>query len=133
MFRKVAIAFAATAMLAACGGTKTVYVVNTDAPDTTVKKSPETTEAPTPTLPPWTPEDEFIFDIENSYGLVYLPDSDLFETGYLVCSTLRGGASASDIVLVLATLDQPELAVAITTSAVLNLCPDQLWKFEGLS
>ena len=138
MFRKIAIAATATISLAACGGTKTVYVVNTDAPDTTTKVV-KTTDAPiatpAPTLPPatWTAEDEFLFDIKNTVGFVGVSDYDLLDTGYMVCTTLQGGATATDVVIAISSVGyEQEFLTALTSSAVLNLCPDQLWKFEAL-
>lgn len=124
-----------TLALTACGGTKTVYVDKTDAPDTTTKVV-KTTDAPiatpAPTLPPvtWTAEDEFLFDIKNSVGYVGVSDYDLLDTGYMVCSTLRGGATAMDVVVAISSVGyEQEFLTALTASAVLNLCPDQQWKF----
>ena len=117
--------------LTACGHTteKIVYVPETDAP-TEATDAPETTK-PIVTQPvaTWTDEDEFIWDIESSYGTIYIPESDVIEVGYLVCQTLRGGATASDIYIALGNLDDATFATAVTASAVINFCPDQQWKF----
>jgi len=138
MFRKIAIAATATVALAACGGTKTVYVENTDAIDEGYKVA-TTTDAPiatpAPTLPPatWTAEDEYLFDIKNSVGFVGVSDYDLLDTGYMVCTTLQSGATATDVVIAISSVGyEQEFLAALTSSAVLNLCPDQLWKFEAL-
>jgi hypothetical protein len=130
MFRKVAIVAIATVSLAACGGTKTVYVVSTDAPDTTTNVV-KTTDAPIATSPTdyWSDEDEFIADIEYSYGPILIPDSDVIDAGYLVCQTLQGGATSRDVFAALLTLDDPTFATAIVASAVINFCPEQQWKF----
>jgi len=135
--RKIAFAVALLG-LTACGGTRTVYVESTDAPDTTVKVV-KTTDAPiatpAPTLPPvtWTAEDEFLFDIKNSVGFVGVSDYDLLDTGYMVCSILRGGATGQDLIIAIAGVGyEQEFLVAMSASAVLNLCPDQQWKIEAL-
>jgi len=136
--KKIIISACALIALTACGGTKTIYVNTTEAPDTTVKVV-KTTDAPAttpaPTLPPvtWTAEDEFLFDIKNSIGYVAVSDYDLLDTGYMVCSTLRGGATAMDVVLAITGVGyEQEFLAALTASAVLNLCPDQQWKFDAL-
>jgi hypothetical protein len=127
-----------TLALTACGGTRTVYVESTDAPDTTTKVV-KTTDAPiatpAPTVPPvtWTAEDEFLFDIKNSVGFVGVSDYDLLDTGYMVCSILRGGATGQDLIIAIAGVGyEQEFLVALSASAVLNLCPDQAWKIEAL-
>lgn len=121
--------------LASCGGTKTVYVVNTDAPDTTVKIS-TTTDAPIAIAPApapvYTVEDEFIFDIENSYGQIYMDEQELITVGRTTCSTLRGGATADDIYMAInsVTGDQ-EFVIVVVASAITNFCPEQSYKFAG--
>jgi Protein of unknown function (DUF732) len=121
--------------LAACGGTETVYVDRTDAPDTTVKVV-RTTDAPiaTPAPPAWSEEDEFLWDIQNEFGYTGVNDSDLIETGYLVCDSLRAGAQAWDVATALeqsaSDYRTRDMLIAVTASAVLNFCPDQYYKFE---
>jgi len=134
----IAACAAAIALVASCGGTRTVYVENTDAVDegyevTTTTDAPIAT--PAPTLPPvaWTGEDEYLFDIKNSVGFVAVSDYDLLDTGYMVCDTLRGGATAVDVILAITGVGyEQEFLTALTASAVLNLCPDQQWKFDSL-
>jgi hypothetical protein len=135
--KKIIIVATALIALTACGS-KTVYVTNTEAPDTTTKVV-KTTDAPiatpAPTLPPvtWTAEDEFLFDIKNSIGYVAVSDYDLLDTGYMVCSTLRGGATGQDLIIAITGVGyEQEFLVAVSASAVLNLCPDQAWKIESL-
>jgi Protein of unknown function (DUF732) len=118
-------------LLTACGGTETVYVTATEAPDTTTKVV-KTTDAPI--APAWTAEDEFLYDIHSEVGNIGVSDRDLLDTGYLVCDSLRAGAQAWDVAT---ALDQSatdyytqKMLIALTASAVLNFCPDQLWKFE---
>jgi hypothetical protein len=121
--------------LAACGGTETVYVDRTDAPDTTTRVV-RTTDAPiaTPAPPVWSAEDEFLFDIQNEVGYTGVSDSDLIETGYVVCDSLRAGAQAWDVATALeqssTDYSSQRMLIALTASAVLNLCPDQYYKFE---
>lgn len=127
-----------TLALASCGGTRTVYVNTTEAPDTTVKVV-KTTDAPiatpAPTLPPvtWTAEDEFLYDIKSTVGYTGVSDYDLLDTGYLVCQTLRAGASAQDLLIAITSVGySQDFLISLSASAVLNLCPDQSWKIEAL-
>lgn len=121
--------------LAACGGTETVYVDRTDAPDTTVKVV-RTTDAPiaTPAPPVWSDEDIFLWNIEQEFGYTGLPDYELIETGYVVCEALRGGAQAWDVATALeqssSDYRSQQMLIAITASAVVNFCPEQMYKFE---
>lgn len=127
-----------TLAITACGGTRTVYVNTTEAPDTTVKVV-KTTDAPiatpAPTLPPvtWTAEDEFLYDIKSTVGYTGVSDYDLLDTGYLVCQTLRAGASAQDLLVAITGVGyQQDFLISLSASAVLNLCPDQQWKIDAL-
>jgi hypothetical protein len=91
-----------TLALTACGGTRTVYVDKTDAPDTTVKVV-KTTDAPiatpAPTQAPWTEEDEFIYDIESNYsGTIYVGRYEMIETGRIVCESLLDGMTGQEVV-----------------------------------
>lgn len=124
--------------LTACGGTKTVYVVNTDAPDTTVKQV-ATTDAPvrTPvrTTPPvyYTAEDEFLFDIESSYGPILISEATVIEVGYATCEFLRGGGTKQDLLWamessIVSSGGDANFVVAVVASAVVNFCPEQAWK-----
>jgi len=121
--------------LAACGGTETVYVERTDAPDTTTKVV-RTTDAPIATPAPqvWSDEDEFLFDIQTEFGYTGVSDSDLIDTGYAVCDSLRAGAQAWDVATALEQsapdYNSRQMLIALTASAVLNFCPDQYYKFE---
>jgi hypothetical protein len=129
----------ATALLglvAACGGTKTVYVDSTDGYK--VSTTPKATDAPiatpAPTLPPpaWSAEDEFLYDISQSYdGIIYVSDSEMIETGYTVCAALEGGASGGEVVAaIVGAGGDTEFLTSVVASAVLNFCPGQQWKFQ---
>ena len=115
-------------VLVGCGGTteRIVYMPSTDAPATT----PKTTDAPIAVAPSISAEDQFIRDIENSYGRVY-DKQDVIETGRLTCSTLRGGATAYDIVSAITNTGGDDYITVIVASAITNFCPDQAWKFTN--
>ena len=124
--------------LTACGGTRTVYVNTTDAPDTTVKvvkttKAPVATPAPT-TQAPWTEEDEFLYDIESQYyGTIYVSDYEMISTGRLVCDSLLGGMSGQEVIwAVVQAGGDTEFVTTVVSSAVVNFCPSQIYKFENL-
>jgi len=130
-------AFAALA-LTACGGTRTVYVNTTEAPDTTVKVV-KTTDAPIVTPPPttqapWTEEDEFLYDIESQYyGTIYVSDYEMISTGRLVCDSLLGGMSGQEVIwAVVQAGGDTEFVTTVVSSAVVNFCPSQIYKFENL-
>ena len=137
MTRKLLLVLGLPLALAACGS-KTYYVTNTEAPDTTVKVV-KTTDAPiaTPAPSTWTEEDEFIFDIYESYGTdTGVTEQDMIDAGYLTCSTLRGGASAYEIIDSLNSSadgdpDIEEFLSAVIASAVINFCPEQQYKFNS--
>lgn len=137
MTRKLLLVLGLPLALVACGS-KTYYVTSTDAPTTTVKVT-KTTDAPIATAAPstWTEEDEFIFDINESYGNnTGVSDDEMIESGYLVCTTLRGGASGYEIVEALSSStngdrDVEEFLSAIIASAVINFCPEQQYKFNS--
>ena len=124
--------------LTACGGTRTVYVDKTDAPDTTVKvvkttDAPIATPAPT-TQAPWTEEDEFLYDIESQYyGTIYVSDYEMISTGRLVCDSLLGGMSGQEVIwAVVQAGGDTEFVTTVVSSAVVNFCPSQIYKFENL-
>jgi hypothetical protein len=130
----------ATLALAACGS-KTYYVTSTEvpnSPETTVKVT-KTTDAPivtpAPTVPSYTSEDEFIYDIYNeNTGPIYLEDQDLIDTGYAVCDGLRSGMTGYDALDAIVSSSEgntavEELLINVTASAVVNFCPEQAYKF----
>lgn len=138
--RKITFAVALLGLVA-CGGTKTVYVVNTDAPETTEKvvtttKAPAVIATPAPTQPmaTWTEEDEFLFDVEqNYYGTIYVSDYEMIETGRIVCSSLLAGASGEEVALAIVGAGGDTAFIStVVASAVANFCPSQAWKFQNL-
>lgn len=135
---KTLAAAAALGLLAACGGTKTVYVSDTEAPDTTTEVV-KTTDAPIATAPPstqapWTDEDEFIYDIEsNYYGTIYVSRYEMISTGKVVCDSLLGGMSGEEVIwAVVQAGGDTEFVTTVVSSAVVNFCPSQMYKFENL-
>ena len=134
--RKIAFTIALLG-LSACGG-RTVYVNTTDAPETTVKvvkttDAPIATPAPT-TQAPWTEEDEFLYDIESQYyGTIYVSDYEMISTGRLVCDSLLGGMSGQEVIwAVVQAGGDTEFVTTVVSSAVVNFCPSQIYKFENL-
>ena len=124
--------------ITACGGTRTVYVDTTEAPETTVKvvkttDAPIATPAPT-TQAPWTEEDEFLYDIESQYyGTIYVSDYEMISTGRLVCDSLLGGMSGQEVIwAVVQAGGDTEFVTTVVSSAVVNFCPSQIYKFENL-
>jgi hypothetical protein len=127
-----------TLVLVGCGS-KTVYVTSTEAPDTTVKVT-KTTDAPIATSGPepvYTDEDEFIYDINTSYGnTIYLEDQDMIDAGRATCDALRSGSSAYETISAIASSadgdpDIEELLTSVVASAIINFCPDQQYKFDN--
>jgi hypothetical protein len=125
--------------LASCGGTKTVYVTDTEVPNSPEKTVVKTTDAPIATTPPavWSDEDEFIADIYNSTsGTIYLEDQDMIDAGYSTCDGLRSGMSGYDVLeVILSSSDGvasvEELLTNVVASAVINFCPEQQYKFSN--
>lgn len=116
-------------LLPACNG-DTVYVTVTDAPkrSTTTSSSSSTTSAPSI-------NDEYFYDIEQSYGPVYVDKPTLVEIGRTTCSYLREGADAYDLMDVVnqsaAEVGNRELMIVVVASAITNFCPDQSYKFDN--
>jgi len=137
LFRTTTIIGVIAITLASCGGTKTVYVTDSS-PETT----PETTDAPIATPAPteapvvYTDEDEFIYDIETSYGkYISVSDQQMIDTGYATCDGLRSGLSGYDVLSTLVSsadgnADIEEFLTSVVASAVINFCPDQEYKFS---
>lgn len=121
--------------LAACGGTETVYVDRTNAPDTTTRVV-KTTDAPvaTPAPPVWSDEDMFLWNIETEFGYTGVSDYTLIQTGHIICESLRNGAQAWDVATALEqsadTYYTQQMLIAVTAAAVVNFCPEQMYKFE---
>ena len=126
-------------ILAACGGTKTIYVTDTEVPNSpeTTEKVVKTTDAPIATSGPepvYTEEDEFIYDIESNYlGTIYVSRSEMIETGRLVCESLLDGMSGQEVVWAIENAGGDiDFVQTVALSAVANFCPSQVYKFNGL-
>jgi len=137
--KKIIIGACALIALTACGGTKTVYVTDTEVPNSPEKTVVKTTDAPvaTPaptTQAPWTEEDEFIYDIESNYPrTIYVTRSQMIETGRIVCDYLLNGMSGQEVVWAIENAGGDlEFVQLVALSAVANFCPSQIYKFDGL-
>jgi hypothetical protein len=128
-----------TLALVGCG-TKTVYVTDTEVPNSpeTTEKVVKTTDAPIATSAPepaYTTEDEFIYDINNGYDeTIYLEDQDMIDAGYTTCDALRNGMSGYEVLEVIISSGGgvssiEELLTTVVASAVINFCPEQQYKF----
>ena len=141
--KKIAIAALAALTLAACGGTKTVYVVDSLPEDLqTTQPSTITDPKPRPTTTLYTPpannyssdEDLFIAGVYSMYPRpIYLSDYELLNMAYTICSTLDTGVSLDTVVAVIAanmpaTTDMQEFVAAILASAIYNICPRHAWQ-----
>jgi len=127
-----------TLALTACGGTRTVYVTDTEVPNSPEKTVVKTTDAPiatpAPTQAPWTEEDEFIYDIESNYsGTIYVGRYQMIETGRIVCDYLLDGMTGQEVVWAIENAGGDlEFVQLVALSAVANFCPSQAYKFDGL-
>lgn len=126
-------------ILAACGGTKTIYVTDTEVPNSpeTTEKVAKTTDAPIATPAPepvYTEEDEFIYDIESNYsGTIYVGRDQMIETGRIVCQSLLDGLSGQEVIWAIENAGGDlEFVQTVALSAVANFCPSQVYKFNGL-
>jgi len=126
-------------ILAACGGTKTIYVTDTEVPNSpeTTEKVVKTTDAPIATPAPepvYTEEDEFIYDIESNYsGTIYVSNQEMIDTGRVVCQSLLDGMSGQEVVWAIENAGGDlEFVQLVALSAVANFCPSQAYKFDGL-
>lgn len=129
--------------LTACGGTRTVYVTDTEVPNspeiTVVKTTDAPIATPAPTQPPvaWSDEEEFISDIYNGYDeTIYLEDQDMIDAGYTTCDALRNGMSGYEVLEVIISSGGgipsiEELLGTVVASAVVNFCPEQAYKFDN--
>lgn len=129
-------------ILAACGGTKTIYVTDTAVPNSpeTTEKVVKTTDAPIATSAPepvYTDEDEFIYDIETSYDkYISVSDEQMIDTGYATCDALWSGSTGYDVLNSIISsangdADIEDFLTSVVASAVINFCPDQQYKFDN--
>ena len=135
--------------LAACGETKTVYVVDTLPPEMTTAAPKTTTTKPRPTttvaryIPPTNyytyDEQAYIDGLYSLYsGIIYLTDDELLDMAYAICSTLDTGITLQALIVVLsrelsfASADTVEFVSALMASAIYNLCPEHTWQLATL-
>lgn len=130
-----------TLALVGCGS-KTVYVTSTEVPNSpeTTEKVVKTTDAPIATAAPepvYTTEDEFIYDIETSYGkYISVSDEQMIDTGYATCNALQSGSTGYDVLNSIISsangdADIEEFLTSVVASAVINFCPEQEYKFNN--
>jgi hypothetical protein len=130
-----------TLALVGCGS-KTVYVTSTEVPNSpeTTEKVVKTTDAPIATPAPepaYTTEDEFIYDIETSYGkYISVSDEQMIDTGYATCNALQSGSTGYDVLNSIISsangdADIEEFLTSVVASAVINFCPEQEYKFNN--
>jgi len=132
---KSIIAIATITLLSSCGK-ETVYITQ---PAPTEPKSSNTVAQTYPdTYSSSSSADQgFLDGIKAIHdGPVYVPDSDLLETGYIVCDGLRSGLTGDDAINTMiesseGDQDTYEFLATITAAAVTFLCPDQSYKFNG--
>jgi predicted small lipoprotein YifL len=136
--KKIIIATSILLTLTACGS-KTVYVTDTEVPNSPEKTTTvvKTTDAPIATPAPepvYTEEDEFIYDIESNYsGTIYVGRDQMIETGRVVCQSLLDGMSGQEVVWAIENAGGDlEFVQLVALSAVANFCPSQAYKFNGL-
>ena len=134
--KKITIVTMTLLALTACGS-KTVYVTETEVPNSPEKTVVKTTDAPIATTPPvtWTAEDEFIADVNNGYSRpIYIEDQAMIDAGYATCEALRTGSTAYDV---LSSINSSadgdpsieELLATVVAAGVVNFCPEQQYKF----
>jgi hypothetical protein len=116
--------------------TETIYVPQTTEATTTTTTLPR--PVPTTYGDYQSEYDLFLMSVYDMYGSrIYVSDSDLIDTGIAVCNSLWAGSTADDVIATLASsaegVDSMEFLSAITASAVLYICPDQMYKFNNLS
>jgi len=131
---KSIIVIATITFLSSCGK-ETVYITQPAPTEPKVSNTVSKTYADTYTSSD--PEEDFLDGIKTlNEGPVYVNDSDLLETGYVVCDALRSGLSANDAMTAIADTAEGdrstyEFLSLITASAVTFLCPEQLYKFDA--
>ena len=118
--RKIALAIVCVGLLAACG--------STPAPEVT-KTVEVQVPAPAPAQPAGDDIDGMLSMIRAADPMFYtIEDSQIVETAYIFCETLRGGASLEDIGTIAQDTIGVDAAAALGAGAIIYLCPDQEYK-----
>ena len=134
------------AILAACGGEKTVYIYQDTIPEEATTNAPKTTPAPVtqapyvPNVPSYSDEDGFLNGIYEETLLPFYPyymtDSEILDLGYMICSQFRLGASLDDVIAQILSVNgtyQFNSDMSATVGiAVAWLCEDQMSVFRGM-
>ena len=118
--------------LASCG-TEVRYVEVTSAPTTT--QAPTTTRPrPTTTFASYRSDADWFVDAiyEVMDGRVYVDDSELLETGFLICQAFDSGISADEVMLAMFESapyggNAQDLLIAVSVGATTFLCPEWSW------
>lgn len=143
--KKIILTAIAATTLIACGGTKTVYVVDSLPEDLQTTEAPVDTEPvqttkprPKPTPAPQSyysyNEQAYIDSVYSLYpGTVYLSDDELLNIAYTICDTLDTGVSLELVVAVLASSipasqDMAEFTSSVLAAAIYNICPQHKWQ-----
>lgn len=120
--------------LVACGD-KTVYITQEPTTTTIGLRKPTTTIADEPiAVSPSDRRSDYLYDIYDLYdGPIYADDQLLIDLGVEMCAQLKSGMS-SDAMNEFLVANTPwnvdmELIAAINVSAVINICPDQKYKY----
>jgi hypothetical protein len=147
--KKIAAFTALLITLAACGETRTVYVVDS-LPNEVTTTTPETTTTkprPTTTAPRYIPPTNYytydeqayidgVYDMYNNY--IYLSDDELLGIAYTICDTLDTGISIQAVVAAITasmpdmSADTVEFVSSTISSAIYNICPQHLWQLAAL-
>ncbi len=119
--------------LAACGD-RTVYITQ-EPTTTTAPRKTATTVADEPiAVSPSDRRSNYLYDIYDLYdGPIYADDKLLIDLGVEMCAQLQTGMS-SDALNEFLVANTPwnvdmDLIAAINVSAVVNICPDQKYKY----
>lgn len=133
--KKTFVLVAGLLALASCG-TEVRYVEVTSAPTTT--EAPATTRPrPTTTVSSYKSDAEWFLDAIDVVldGRVYVTDSELLETGFLVCQAFDSGISAEEVMLAMLESapyggNAQDLLVAVSVGATTFLCPEWSWVWD---
>ena len=136
----------AIALLAACGGEKTVYIYQDTIPEeattTEVAKKPApVTQAPySPPVPSYSDEQGFLNAIYEETLLPFYPyymsDMEILDLGYIICGQFRLGSTLDEVIAEILAVNgtyQFNSDMSATVGiAVAWLCEDQMYVFQDM-